>query len=211
MPSGRPQGCRSFPWRTPARRAREAKRDQDQVIEFPRFRIWKTGENRKNLADRQLFRTSARLQDDEPSMSVHHMCPSRAAARPARPHALTHQERAPTERRPVWVRERTQDRSGRAPGPEANSRVGGANDGMPGDKERVARRVTFEASRARPANSIRPRSTCRGCTPASASARKAYAALKRAITAMDTCDHPEGPARRAAALGGLRVTRTRVV
>jgi hypothetical protein len=55
-----PAGCRSFPWRS-ARvyRARDATRDQDQPIEIPRSRVRKTGDNRKDLADRQLFPTSA--------------------------------------------------------------------------------------------------------------------------------------------------------
>lgn len=45
-------------------RAREARGDQDQPIEIPRFRVRRTEDNRKNRADRQLFRTSAGLRDE---------------------------------------------------------------------------------------------------------------------------------------------------
>jgi hypothetical protein len=57
-------GRRSFPWRNArARQAREANRDQGQPIEIPRFQVRKTGDNRKDRADRQLFPTSAELRD----------------------------------------------------------------------------------------------------------------------------------------------------
>ena len=55
--------CPSFPSRTArARRVREARRDQDQVIEIPRFEIQETGDNRKDRADRQRFPASTGLQ-----------------------------------------------------------------------------------------------------------------------------------------------------
>jgi len=49
-------GCQSFPWRSArARRAREARRDQYQVIETLGFRLWNSGESRLEQADRQQF------------------------------------------------------------------------------------------------------------------------------------------------------------
>ena len=75
MPRGRPPGLPERSAR--ARRAREAKRDQGQPIEIPRFRLEKTGDNRKDQADRQIFPTSAGLRANEASMSVHLMFPSR--------------------------------------------------------------------------------------------------------------------------------------
>jgi hypothetical protein len=44
---------------TPVHIARDATKDQDQPIEIPRFRVRKTGDNRKALADRQLSPASA--------------------------------------------------------------------------------------------------------------------------------------------------------
>jgi len=41
-------GCRSFPRQSA--RAREATRDQEQASGFPRFRLWKTGDNRSGQA-----------------------------------------------------------------------------------------------------------------------------------------------------------------
>jgi hypothetical protein len=46
-----------------ARRARDTMRDQDQPIEILRFRVRKTGDNRKDRADPQIFPTSAGLRD----------------------------------------------------------------------------------------------------------------------------------------------------
>ena len=58
------QDCRNIPSRNArAYRARGAKRNQDQLIEIPRFRVRKTGDNRRDRADRQLFPTSAGLRD----------------------------------------------------------------------------------------------------------------------------------------------------
>jgi hypothetical protein len=60
--------CAEFTLRPPAEsgrcRARDATKDQDQPIEIPRFRVWKTGDNRKDRADRQLFPTSAGSGDE---------------------------------------------------------------------------------------------------------------------------------------------------
>src|SRR5258708_10141023 len=63
--TGQPPAVRSsFPWRNArAHRVREAERDQGQPIEIPEFRVQKTGDNRKDQADRQLFPTSAGLRD----------------------------------------------------------------------------------------------------------------------------------------------------
>src|SRR5271166_6413973 len=48
------EGCRSFPWRNDrAPRAREAKRDQDQGVDIPRFRVWEAAKNWTAKADRQ--------------------------------------------------------------------------------------------------------------------------------------------------------------
>ena len=56
-------GCRSFPWQTDrARRARETKADQDQVIEIPGFRFRKAGWSRTDQAVRQRFPASAGFQ-----------------------------------------------------------------------------------------------------------------------------------------------------
>src|SRR5215469_6046904 len=49
----------------PARVAREAKIDQDQVVEIPRFRVRKAGDYRTVQADRQQFPTSAGFQDKQ--------------------------------------------------------------------------------------------------------------------------------------------------
>jgi hypothetical protein len=65
---------------TPVYIARDATRDQGQPIEIPRFGVRKTGDNRKDRTDRQLFPTSAAPGRNEASMSVHHMFHSRAAA-----------------------------------------------------------------------------------------------------------------------------------
>jgi hypothetical protein len=56
---GMPLGLPELPLakRPRASRARD-KRDQDQPIEIPRFRVRKTGDNRKDQADRQLFPAS---------------------------------------------------------------------------------------------------------------------------------------------------------
>ena len=55
--------CRSFPSQTArARRAREAERDQAQVIEIPGIEAWNTGDYRTRQADRQRFPASAVLQ-----------------------------------------------------------------------------------------------------------------------------------------------------
>jgi hypothetical protein len=55
MPRGRPRGLLELPVakRQRARRAREAKRDQDQVVEIPEFQVWETGDNRTAKEDRQ--------------------------------------------------------------------------------------------------------------------------------------------------------------
>ena len=45
-----------------ARVAREARRDQDQTIDIPQFRIRKTGEKRADQADQQRFPTSAEVR-----------------------------------------------------------------------------------------------------------------------------------------------------
>src|SRR6267142_2716712 len=58
-PCAAPGGCRSDSSRA---RARDAKRDQDQPIDTPRFWFRKTGNNRTEQADRQRFRASARFQ-----------------------------------------------------------------------------------------------------------------------------------------------------
>src|ERR1700730_15700113 len=56
-------GRRSFPWQsTRARRAREAKKDQDQVIDIPRFRVWGTGDNRADQADRRELLSSVGIR-----------------------------------------------------------------------------------------------------------------------------------------------------
>jgi hypothetical protein len=61
-----PAGCRSFPWRSArARLAREAKRDQDQVVEIPGFQVWETAGNGTAKADRQRFPASAGLRADK--------------------------------------------------------------------------------------------------------------------------------------------------
>ena len=66
-----PAGCRSFPWRSAhARRAREAKRDQDQVLEIPGFRVWETADNRTAKADRQRFPASAGLRANKTCIDV---------------------------------------------------------------------------------------------------------------------------------------------
>jgi len=63
MPRGRPCGLPSFPWRNArARRAREATRDQAQVIEIHQIAAWNTGDYRTRQADRQRFPASAVLQ-----------------------------------------------------------------------------------------------------------------------------------------------------
>jgi hypothetical protein len=57
-----PRDCRSFPWRSArARRAREAKRDQGQVVEIPGFQAWETGHNRSAKAGRRRFPASGGL------------------------------------------------------------------------------------------------------------------------------------------------------
>jgi hypothetical protein len=48
--------------RARARRARETKSDQGQVVEILGFQAWKTGDNRAAKADRQRFPTSAGLR-----------------------------------------------------------------------------------------------------------------------------------------------------
>ena len=65
-------GCRNFPWRNA--RARDTTMDQDQLIEIARFRIRKTGDNRKDRADRQLFPTSAALRDSRRSACRFTLC-----------------------------------------------------------------------------------------------------------------------------------------
>jgi len=56
-------GCPSFPWQSVhARRAREARRDQDQVVEIVGFRFRKAGGNRTERTDRQWFPASATFQ-----------------------------------------------------------------------------------------------------------------------------------------------------
>jgi hypothetical protein len=55
--------CRSFLWRNiRLPRAREAERDQDQVVEMPGIGAWDTGDYRTTQADRRRFPASARLQ-----------------------------------------------------------------------------------------------------------------------------------------------------
>jgi hypothetical protein len=39
----------------PAARAREAKGEQAQPLDIPRFQFWKTGNNRAEQADRQQY------------------------------------------------------------------------------------------------------------------------------------------------------------
>jgi hypothetical protein len=64
MPGGGPEGCRSFPWRSlsRARHAREAKRDQYQVIEITGFRFRNSGESRSDQANRQQCQALAAFQ-----------------------------------------------------------------------------------------------------------------------------------------------------
>jgi hypothetical protein len=108
---------RSFPWRNA--RARETTMDQDQPIEIARFRARKTGDNRKDLADRQLFPTSAELrgQGDQHVGSLYVPVKGRnSATRPDYPvgketwrqagpiRSRTKSARHPlSERRPGWV------------------------------------------------------------------------------------------------------------
>jgi hypothetical protein len=59
---------------------REAKSDQDQPIEIPRFLVRKTGDNRKDQGDGHYFRhRRGGSETNEASMSVHHVFPSRTA------------------------------------------------------------------------------------------------------------------------------------
>src|SRR5580704_10017605 len=74
-PAAGPGDCRSFLWRSAhARRAREAKRDQDQAIDILQFRIWKAADDMTARADRQRFPTSGsdgkRLRARNPIMYV---------------------------------------------------------------------------------------------------------------------------------------------
>jgi hypothetical protein len=66
MPRGRPRGLPELPLEN---RPREAKRDQDQVVEIPGFPRRKIGDNRKAKADRQRFPASAGLQGNERAYS----------------------------------------------------------------------------------------------------------------------------------------------
>jgi hypothetical protein len=57
--------CRSFPLRNArTRRARDAERDQAQVIEIPGIEAWGTGGYRRTQADRQRFPSSAGLRGE---------------------------------------------------------------------------------------------------------------------------------------------------
>jgi enoyl-CoA hydratase/isomerase-like protein len=57
--------CRSFPSRSArARRAREAKTDQHQAVEIPRFQVQETGDNRRVQAGRQRFPASVGLRGE---------------------------------------------------------------------------------------------------------------------------------------------------
>ena len=81
-------GCRSFPRNLPwqsarARRAREAKRDQEQAIDFLRFWLCKTGDNRSGRAARQWIRAQARLPAQGPDTYVHDVFASRFRPRKA--------------------------------------------------------------------------------------------------------------------------------
>jgi len=60
MPGGRPRGLPELPLaKTPARHAREAERDQAQVIEIPGIAACDTGDSRTAQADRLRFPASA--------------------------------------------------------------------------------------------------------------------------------------------------------
>jgi hypothetical protein len=52
------------------RASREAKRDQEQVVDFPRSQLWKTGDNRSGQAARQRLQAQARL----PAQGSSHVC-----------------------------------------------------------------------------------------------------------------------------------------
>ena len=65
MPRGRPSGLPELLCcETPARVAREAERDQAQVIEIPGIEAWGTGGYRRTQADRQRFPSSAGLRGE---------------------------------------------------------------------------------------------------------------------------------------------------
>jgi hypothetical protein len=74
-PGGPPRGLPELP--LAQRRAREAKMDQDQVVEIPGVRVRETGDSRRAKADRQGFPASGRSRASEPDIWIHDMFPSR--------------------------------------------------------------------------------------------------------------------------------------
>ena len=77
-----PAGCRSFPWQSArARRAHEAKRDQDQVVEIPGFQVWETAGNGTAKANRQRFPASGAPGGQDMHRWVHDTFSSRPQIR----------------------------------------------------------------------------------------------------------------------------------
>src|SRR5258708_3875418 len=67
--------------KAPARVARgRPKRDQDQAIDVPRYRVWKAGDNRTAKADQQWFPSCGTLRTTS-GLSIHYVFMVRSVSR----------------------------------------------------------------------------------------------------------------------------------